>query len=331
MKTLFFSAKPYDERSFVDANRRFGHELRFVESRLNTTTADLVRDEPAVCVFVNDLLDQAMLTRLHAAGVKLIALRCAGYDNVDVAAARQLGLTLVRVPAYSPHAVAEHTLCLILALNRKIHRAYCRVRDGNFSLDGLLGFDLAGRTAGVIGTGNIGAIVARILKGFGMQVLAHDPVPDAECQRAGVRYVDKAELFAAADVISLHCPATRDTYHMIDAAALAQMKDNVMLINTSRGVVLDTNAIIRALKDRKIGYLGLDVYEEESELFFEDLSSEIIQDDVFERLLTFPNVLVTAHQGFFTADALANIAETTLQAMTDFEQGGEPANRLGAV
>lgn len=328
MKTLFFSARPYDERSFAAVNGRFGHELRFVGPRLSVATADLVRDERAICVFVNDALDKPVLTRLSATGVRLIALRCAGYDNVDVAAAAELGLTVVRVPAYSPHAVAEHTLCLILALNRKIHRAYSRVRDGNFALDGLLGFDLAGRTAGVVGTGNIGSIVARILQAFGMQVLAHDPVPDAECRRVGIRYVDRAELFAAADVLSLHCPATRDTYHMIDAAALSQMKDNVMLINTSRGAVLDTGAIIRALKDKKIGYLGMDVYEEESELFFEDMSGEIIQDDVFERLLTFPNVLVTAHQGFFTADALADIAGTTLQSITDFEQGKQPVHAL---
>ncbi|MDH5712052.1 MAG: 2-hydroxyacid dehydrogenase, partial [Gammaproteobacteria bacterium] len=254
-------------------------------------------------------------------GIKIIALRCAGFNNVDTDAAHKLNITVVRVPAYSPNAVAEHTVGLMLSLNRKIHRAYNRVRDSNFALDGLLGFDFSGRTIGIVGTGRIGSIVARIMSAMGMDVLAFDPVKNIECEKIGVNYVGFDELLTRSDVISLHCPLTDETKHIIDSAALGKMKNGAMLINTSRGAVLDTCAVIEGLKSKKIAYLGLDVYEQESELFFKDLSCEIIEDDVFQRLLTFPNVLITAHQGFFTSDALTNIADTTLENIMRFEEG----------
>ena len=255
-------------------------------------------------------------------------MRCAGYNNVDIKAAHEFGLKVVRVPAYSPHAVAEHTVCLMLALNRKVYRSYNRVRDGNFSLDGLLGFKFSGRTVGIIGTGAIGAIVARITSGMGMKVLAYDPVHNPECKNIGVSYVTMDQIIIQSDVISLHCPLTKETQHIINESALDNMKHGVMLINSNRGAILDTGAVIKGLKSKKIGYLGLDVYEQESELFFEDLSSEIIQDDIFERLLTFPNVLVTAHQVFFTSDALKNIADTTLENFTQFENGIHLTNEV---
>jgi D-lactate dehydrogenase len=237
---------------------------------------------------------------------------------------------VVRVPAYSPYAVAEHTVGLILTLNRKIHRAYARVREGNFSLDGLLGFDLHGRTVGVIGTGKIGAVVARIMKGFGCQLLAYDPFPNPDCERLGVQYVSLQSLFTASDIVTLHCPLTPETHHLIDAQALGQMKSGVMLINSGRGALIDTQAVIEALKSGQIGYLGLDVYEEEADLFFEDLSDKVIRDDVFARLLTFPNVVITGHQGFFTEEALKSIAETTLANITAFEQGQGAMHEVSA-
>ncbi|MCR8924417.1 2-hydroxyacid dehydrogenase [Dasania sp. GY-MA-18] len=320
MKTLFFSSKPYDKKFFTLANHQ-QLALRFVEEKLSITTVNLLSDETAVCVFVNDIVDKEVITALAEKGVKLIALRCAGVNNVDLNAAAQQGIKVVRVAAYSPHAVAEHTLGLMLSLNRKMHRAYNRTREGNFALEGLLGFDFYGRTLGIIGTGNIGAIVATISAAMGMQVIAHDPVTNPQCVAQGVDYVSMEQLFCQADVISIHCPLTPQTQHLIDAKALAKMKTGVMIINTSRGAVLDTSAIIDGLKSKKIAYLGLDVYEQESELFFEDLSSEIIQDDIFGRLLTFPNVLITAHQGFFTEDALTNIADTTLTSLAEFSQG----------
>ena len=321
MKIAVFSAKPYD-RQFLDAaSAGSGHQLTYLEARLEQETTPLAQGADAVCVFVNDRLDRGVVAALADAGVRLIALRCAGFNNVDLAAAEEHGLKVARVPAYSPHAVAEHTLALILSLNRKIHRAYARVREGNFALQGLLGFDLHGRTAGVIGTGQIGAVTARILKGFGCRVLAHDVRPDAGLAAEGVVYVPFEELLGQSDIVTLHCPLTPDTHHLIDAAALAQMKDGVMLINTSRGALIDTRAVTAALKNGRIGALGLDVYEEEANLFFQDLSGRVIQDDVFARLLTFPNVLITGHQGFFTEDALRNIAETTLANIDAFERG----------
>jgi D-lactate dehydrogenase len=330
MRVAVFSTKPHDREFLGAANAPHAHDLVYFEPRLGPETTALASGFPAVCVFVNDRLDGEVLRQLSATGTRLVALRCAGFNNVDLAAAGSLGLTVVRVPAYSPHAVAEHTLGLILALNRNIPRAYARVRDGNFSLQGLLGFDLHGKTAGVIGTGLIGSLVARILLGFGCRVLAHDLVARPECVDLGVRYVALAELFRESDIVTLHCPLVPETYHLVDGVALAQMKRGVMLINTSRGALVDTQAVLEALKSGQIGHLGLDVYEEEADLFFEDLSHTVIQDDVFMRLLTFPNVLVTAHQAFFTREALQNIAETTLSNITDFEQGRDPAHVVTA-
>ena len=330
MKVAVFSTKSYDKQFLEAANTDYGHELVFFEPRLTCDTAILASGMPAVCAFVNDQLDEKTLKVLGFAGTRLIALRAAGYNNVDLKTATSLGMTIVRVPAYSPYAVAEHTIGLILTLNRKIHRAYNRVREGNFSLDGMLGFDLHGQTVGIVGTGKIGVIVAQILKGFGCQLLTYDLHPNPECQALGTKYVELPELFQNSDIITLHCPLTPETNHLINAQTLGQMKQGVMLINTSRGALIDTQAVIGALKSRKIGYLGLDVYELESNLFFEDLSEDVIQDDVFQRLLTFPNVLITGHQAFFTENALKSIAETTLANITDFEQGNPSPNQVSA-
>lgn len=321
MQVAVFSTKAYDRSSLEAANVAHGHELMFFEPRLSGNTSALASGFPAVCVFVNDQVDATVLRDLRQQGTRLLALRCAGFNNVDLAVAHELDITVVRVPAYSPHAVAEHTVGLILALNRKIHRAYARVREGNFSLDGLLGFDLCHRTIGIVGTGRIGLIVAQILRGFGCNLLAYDVVPHPAGTALGVQYVSLEELYAKADIVTLHAPLTPDTYHMIDTSALERMQPGVMLINTSRGALIDTRAVIQALKSGRLGYLGLDVYEEEAELFFEDLSTQMIQDDVFSRLLTFPNVIITGHQGFFTAEALQNIAATTLANITAFERG----------
>jgi D-lactate dehydrogenase len=328
MKVAFFSAKGYDRASFTAANSEGGHELVFLEPHLNHQTAMLAAGCGAVCAFVNDHLDAATLDILAATGVRLIALRSAGFNNVDLEHAQELGLVVARVPAYSPYAVAEHAAALVLALDRKLMRAYARVRDGNFALDGLTGFDVHGRTAGIIGTGRIGAIFARIMNGFGCRLIAVDRQQNADCLALGVEYVDLPRLFAEADIISLHAPLTPGTHHIIDNAAIHRMKRGVMIINTGRGALVDTKAVIDGLKSGHIGFLGLDVYEEEEELFFEDRSGQIIQDDVFTRLLSFPNVIVTAHQAFFTVEALRNIAETTLTNITAFETG---AGRLYRV
>jgi D-lactate dehydrogenase len=316
-----FSTQPYDARFLERANGGV-HDLAFFEARLAPDTVRLAAGADAVCAFVNDDLGAKVLQKLADRGVRLVALRCAGFNHVDLEAAARLGIAVGRVPAYSPHAVAEHTLALILALNRKLHRAYNRVREGNFALDGLLGFDLAGKTAGVVGTGQIGRAVARILRGFDCTVLAHDPQPDAGLQAMGVSYVEMAELLAASDVITLHCPLTPASHHLIDEAALERIKPGVMLVNTSRGALIDTRAAIRGLKTGRIGSLGLDVYEEEADLFFRDLSGRIIPDDVFARLLTFPNVLITGHQAFFTEEALQAIAEASIANATAFERDG---------
>lgn len=321
MKVALFSTKPYDQIFFEAANAAYGHELVFFEPRLTVETSLLAAGFPAVCAFVNDELNAQVLATLARQDTRLIALRSAGFNHVDLTAAKSLGLTVLRVPAYSPYAVAEHTVALILSLNRKVYRAFNRVREGNFALDGLLGFDLHGRTVGIIGTGKIGQIVAHILTGFGCQLLAYDLYPSAECQALGVQYVTLPELFGQSDIITLHCPLTPENYHLINSASLSQMKPGMMLINTSRGALIDTLAVIEALKTGQVGYLGLDVYEEESDLFFEDLSGKVIQDDVFARLLTFPNVLVTGHQAFFTREALERIAEVTLTNISHFEQG----------
>ena len=320
MRTAFFSTKTYDRTSFERLNT--DHELVFHEPRLTAATVPLAQGCDAVCVFVNDVLDARVLGELSEYGVRLVALRCAGFNNVDLAAAEALHMTVVRVPAYSPFAVAEHTMGLILSLNRHLHKAYARVREGDFRLDGLLGFDLHGRTVGVVGTGKIGACFCRIARGFGCHVLAHDLVSSPECEQAGVQYTDLNRLLSAADIVTLHCPLVPETHHLIDDQAIQRMKQGVMLINTSRGAMVDTQAAIRGLKSGHIGALGIDVYEEEADLFFEDLSNTVIRDDIFSRLLTFPNVLITGHQAFFTADALKQIAETTLGSISEFASAG---------
>jgi D-lactate dehydrogenase len=326
VNVAIFSAKKYD-REFLNAANGSVHKLRFFEPHLNEETVGLATGFEAVCVFVNDHVNAAMIAKLRSLGVRLIALRCAGYNNVDLAAATKHGIPVVRVPAYSPYAVAEHAIALMLALNRKVHRAYNRVREGNFALDGLLGFDMHGKTVGLIGTGQIGTITAQILNGFGCPVLAFDPITNPACQSLGVRYVDLNELLLQSDVVSLHCPLTPGNKYIINGIAIGRMKKGVMLINTSRGALLDTVAIIGGLKSGKIGYLGLDVYEEEEEIFFEDRSGSILGDDVFARLLTFPNVIITGHQAFFTREALFNIATTTIDNITRFENN-RPLEKL---
>jgi D-lactate dehydrogenase len=302
----------------------------FFEPRISPETAVLARGFPAICTFVNDFLTAQVLGLLADGGTRYVALRCAGFNQVDLEAAQRLGMRVARVPAYSPHAVAEHTLGMMLALNRKYHKAYNRVREGNFALEGLLGFDMHGCTAGVVGTGKIGVIVARLLSCLGCRVLLHDVVPSAECQGVG-DYVPLPQLLAESDVITLHCPLTPATQHLIDDRAIAQMKAGVMLVNTSRGALIDTQAVIAGLKSGRIGYLGLDVYEEEADLFFENLSEQVIRDDVFSRLLTFPNVLITAHQAFFTRTALEQIAKVTADNLTALASGGSLANAVQPV
>jgi D-lactate dehydrogenase len=328
MKVSIFSTKSYDRQFFTAANIQHQHELTFLEPRLNRQNACLATNANAVCVFVNDEVDKNTLEFLADHGVNLIALRCAGYNNIDVSAAKALGIKIVRVPAYSPYAVAEHTVGLILTLNRKLHRAYNRVREGNFSLEGLLGFDLHGRTVGIIGTGKIGRVVAQIMTGFGCKVLAYDLHHNSDCEKIGVEYVDLSQLFARSDIVTLHCPLTPETYHLVNADAISKMKHQAMLINTGRGALIDTKAIIVALKSGQIGSLGLDVYEQESELFFEDLSDQIIQDDTFARLMTFPNVIITGHQAFFTEDAMRSISEVTLSNITQVELGQNCENEI---
>lgn len=324
MRVAVFSARPYDRRFLTAANEAARHELIFLETRLDATSAVAADHASAVCAFVNDVLDAPVLERLRDLGVRVVALRCAGFNNVDLAAAAALGIAVGRVPEYSPYAVAEHTVALLLTLNRKVHRAHARVREGNFALDGLLGFDLHGATVGVIGTGKIGTCFARIMAGFGCRLLAYDLRPDPSCESIGVRYLPLAEVLAQSDVVSLHCPLTPQTRHLIDANALARMKPGVMLLNTSRGAVIDTQAVIAALKSERLGSLGLDVYEEEGDLFFRDLSGEVLHDDVFARLLTFPNVLITGHQAFFTHEAMSEIARVTIANIDAFGATGVP-------
>lgn len=328
MSVAVFSTKSYDKRYLTEANRRHGFDLRFFEEGLNPRTAALAEGCDAVCAFVNDNVNSDTVERLAGRGVQLIALRSAGFNHVDLAASRRHGLAVVRVPEYSPHAVAEHCVGLILALNRKIYRAHNRVRESNFSLVGLLGFDVYGKTVGVIGTGTIGTRFAEIITGFGTRVIAVDPYPNARCLEIGVTYHSIDEVLAKSDIVSLHCPLTPETRHLLNAERLSKMKDGVMVINTSRGALIDTPAVIDALKSGKIGYLGLDVYEEEADLFFEDLSEQVLQDDVFSRLLTFPNVLITGHQAFFTEEALIEIADTTLENISEFAHGTELTNAL---
>jgi D-lactate dehydrogenase len=330
MRVAVFSSRQYDRRFLDAANAAAGaaHQLRYIDAHLSAATAPLAANAAAVCAFVNDQLDRPALQQLAAQGVRLVALRSAGFNHVDLAAARELSLTVARVPAYSPHAVAEHTVALMLSLNRRIHRAYARVREGNFALDGLLGFDLHGRTVGIVGTGTIGIEVGRIMRGFGCRVLGSDPAPDPAFEAIGGSYVDLPALLAESDIVTLHCPLTPQTWHLIDTRAVGLMKKGVMLINTSRGAVIDTRAVIGGLKSGAIGHLGLDVYEEEGDLFFENLSDQMIHDDVFARLLTFPNVLITGHQAFFTADALTAIAETTIGNIGSFETCGRALHEV---
>jgi len=327
-KIIFFDAKPYDRDFFDAANKKHGYEIKYINNRLLADTAPLAAGYDAVCAFVNDDLSGPVADILFNKGIRVIAMRCAGYNNVDLKSV--FGRIHVgRVPAYSPYAVAEHAVALILTLNRKTHKAYNRTRDSNFALGGLLGFDLNGKTAGIIGTGRIGQILAGILKGFGMRVLAFDRFPKTDwADGAGVEYVSLEELYRQSNIISLHCPLTPETEHMINAKSLSQMKDGVMLINTSRGGLIETRDLIDALKTRKIGAAGLDVYEEEDGYFFEDRSGEVLTDDVLARLFTFPNVLVTAHQAFFTKEALGNIAETTLGNLDAFFRGESMANEI---
>lgn len=332
MRVAVFNTKGYDRHFLEAANRGFGHELRFLEPRLEPATTPLAAGHQAVCVFVNDVVDTEVLEKLAAGGTRLVALRCAGFNNVDLEAAARLGIDVVRVPAYSPHAVAEFTIGLMLAVDRKIPRAWTRVRENNFALDGLIGRNLHGRTVGVVGTGKIGALVARSLRlGFDCAVLASDLVADPELEAIGVRYVDRATLLRAADIVTLHCPLTPDTHHLIDARAIEAARDGLMIVNTSRGALIDTRALIAGLKRRKVGAVALDVYEQEADLFFEDLSNEIVSDDLFQRLLTFPNVLITGHQAFLTEEALAAIAETTLASIDDAQSGRPLVHRVDAA
>jgi D-lactate dehydrogenase len=328
MKVAIFSTKSYDKEFLDKANDDGLHQLTYFEASLNEKTVQLTGGFNAVCVFVNDVLNAAVMDELAAHGVKVVVLRCAGFNNVDIQRAAKWGITVMRVPAYSPHAVAEHALALIMTLNRKTHKAYNRVREGNFSIERLTGFELEGKTAGVVGTGRIGTVLTRILLGLGCKVIAHDAYSNPSLLEAGVEYVSLEDLFSRSDLISLHCPLTPDTFHMIDEPAIAKMKKGVMLINTSRGKLIDTDAAIKGLKDGQIGYMGIDVYEQEENLFFKDLSESIIQDDKISRLMTFPNVLITAHQAYFTDNALFQISATTLQNLTDFEKGNGQKQNL---
>jgi len=329
MRIAFFDTQSFERPVFEAANAAHDHTITFFDTPLTASSASLARGHDAVCIFVNDRADAAAIGEFRELGIKAIALRSAGFNHVNLAAAAECGIAVVRVPEYSPHAVAEHAMCLILALNRKIHRAYVRVRELNFSLDGLMGFDLFGATVGVIGTGRIGRAMIQILNGFGSKILVYDPQPDSELvARCGVRYVELSELYAASDVITLHCPLLPETQHLIGAQAFARMKPEVILINTGRGALIDTKALITALKAGRIGGAGLDVYEEEEGVFFHDLSKRMLQDDVLARLLTFPNVLITSHQGFLTREALRNIASTTLANLSAFERGETLVNAV---
>ncbi|KFC23449.1 2-hydroxyacid dehydrogenase [Epilithonimonas lactis] len=326
MKITFFSTKPYDKEFFDKVNKDFNFELEYFETHLGPHILNVIEHSDAVCAFVNDTLNAEVLESLSKKGMKYIALRCAGFNNVDLEAAKRLGIRVSRVPAYSPEAVAEHAMAMILTLNRKTHKAYNRVREQNFSLNGLMGFNLYQKTIGVIGTGNIGTAFAKIAKGFGAKILAYDITENQELKDLGIEYVSMDELLSQSDIISLHCPLMDATHHLINKESISKMKENVMLINTSRGGLIDTKAVIDGLKSKHIGYLGIDVYEQEEKLFFRDLSHTIIEDDTIQRLMSFPNVLVTAHQAFFTEEALHQIATSTLTSLSNFEANNEFEN-----
>lgn len=321
MKVAVFNTKSYDRQFLSEAAKNTEVELDFFKVQLSEETYKIAEGYEALCVFVNDRLHRDMLKELAANGTKLIALRCSGFNNVDLKAAAEFGIKIARVPAYSPQGVAEHAVALMLALNRKIYRAHNRIRENNFSLEGLLGFEISGLNVGVVGTGAIGRVLIKIMLGFGARVLAYDPFPNNDCVRMGAEYVELEELFKRSDIISLHTPLLKETYHLVNADTIELMKTGVMLINTSRGALIDARAVIDGLKSGKIGYLGLDVYEEEEKLFFEDLSGEVLKDDVFARLTTFPNVMLTAHQAFFTKNALSVIAQTTINNIIDYAKG----------
>lgn len=329
MNVAFFSSKQYDEQYFNAANTD-GYELSFFETKLAPRSMSLAQGAKAVCVFVNDTVGAETLKGLKKLGVKYVVLRCAGFNNVDLTAAKECGIKVVRVPAYSPHAVAEHTIALLLTLNRRIHRAFNRVREGNFALDGLVGFDIHGLTVGIIGTGKIGSIVAKLLQSFGCKVLCHDRFESDELKSLGMRYETLDTIFTESDIVSLHCPLLKETHHLLDDDAIGKMKKGVTIVNTSRGGLIDTAAAIRALKKGQIGNLAIDVYEEEDSMFFEDQSGIVMQDDVFARLLTFPNVLVTGHQAFFTDNALSQIAQVSLNNLRELESTGSCKNEVTA-
>ncbi|TGN30346.1 2-hydroxyacid dehydrogenase [Empedobacter tilapiae] len=322
MKIAFFSSKPYDKTFFEAENKNYGFELNFYETHLGPHIVNAIEDEQAVCVFVNDKVNRQVIEILAKKGVKIIALRCAGFNNVDLEAAKEFGIKVCRVPAYSPEAVAEHTMAMLLTLNRKTHKAYNRVREQNFALNGLLGFNLFQKTIGIVGTGKIGKAFINIAKGFGCKIIAYDLYPDQELMNNGVEYVELDKLFKSSDIISLHCPLTPENHYMINQETIAMMKDGVTIINTSRGGLINTHEAIESLKNHKIGYLGIDVYEQEEKLFFKDLSAEIIQDDMIQRLMSFPNVLVTAHQAFFTQEALEQISEITMRSISEIKEKG---------
>ncbi|WP_289030697.1 2-hydroxyacid dehydrogenase [uncultured Paraglaciecola sp.] len=328
MKIAFYNTKQYDQEYFDKANQKSGHEIHYLSCHLNKETASLVQDAKVVCAFINDTLDADVLTTLKDKGVELIALRSAGFNHVDLPCAKRLNLPVVRVPAYSPYSIAEHAVGLLLCLNRGIHRAFNRTREGDFSISNLMGFDLHNKTIGVIGTGKIGQAFVKIMNGFGCKILAYDPFPSDDCIKLGARYVSLEEIYTQANVVSLHCPLTPETHHLINEAALEKMQDGVSIINTSRGKLVDSKAMIHALKKGKVGLIGLDVYEEEETLFFEDLSARGIQDDVLARLTSFPNVIITSHQGFFTHEAMLNIAETTITNINQFELDGSIQNNV---
>ena len=328
IKIAFFDAKPYDILSFEAINKEFGYKISFFEGHLTEENAEITRNFNVVCAFVNDTLNGNVIKILKENGVKLVAMRCAGYNNVDLKEAFG-NMHILRVPAYSPYAVAEHAVALIMTLNRKTHKAYNRTREGNFSINGLLGFDMFGKTVGIIGTGKIGKIFINILKGFGVKILAYDMFPNLEYAKSeNIEYCELDKIYKESDIISLHCPLSKETTYIINEESLSKMKNNVIIINTSRGQLIDTKALIDALKDKKIGGAGLDVYEEESEYFFEDHSGNIVNDDILARLLTFNNVLITSHQAFFTKEALKNIGETTLNNIKDFFDGKPLINEI---
>lgn len=326
MKIAFFSARNYEQEYFDRFNSN--HHIGYFSVSLNEKTASLAEGCDVACAFVNDNLNAGTIEKLKSCGIRLIALRCAGYNNIDIRAAANSGIKIVRVPVYSPHAVAEHAIALILTLDRKIHKAYNRVREGNFSLEKLIGFDLNGKTVGVIGTGRIGSVFAQIAKGFGCRVIAYDIRPNTDLTREGIVYTGLEQLLADSNIVSLHCPLTPETHHFLNSTTINQMKKGAMLINTSRGALIETTAVIEALKSGHLGYLGIDVYEHEENLFFEDLSDIVIKDDVLMRLMTFPNVIITSHQGFFTEEALTQIALTTFENIKAFGEGSSLKNEI---